>query len=113
MMLAAPIAAQVDVTGTWAMSVSTDQGMTNPTMTLQQEGEAIRGTYSSETLGENRVRGSVSGSEVTISFSADVQGQSIPVTYRGTIDENGAMSGSLDIADGMMTGTFTATRELP
>ena len=48
MLLVAPVAAQVDVTGTWAMSVSTDQGITNPTMTLQQDGEAITGTYSSD-----------------------------------------------------------------
>jgi len=112
-LLAVPVSAQVDVTGTWSMSVSTDQGITNPTMTLQQDGETISGTYSSEALGESSVSGSVSGSDVTISFSADVQGQSIPVTYRGTIDDSGAMAGSLDIADGMLTGTFTAKREAP
>jgi hypothetical protein len=109
-LLALPVAAQVDVTGTWAMSVSTDQGVTSPTMTLEQDGDTISGTYSSEALGENRVRGTVNGSNVTISFAADVQGQSIPVTYRGTIDNGGEMAGSLDIADGMLTGTFTAKR---
>jgi hypothetical protein len=109
-LIAAPATAQVNVTGTWAMSVSTDQGVTSPTMTLEQDGETISGTYSSEALGENRVRGTVNGSDVTISFAANVQGQSIPVMYRGTIDGDGEMAGALDIADGMLTGTFTAKR---
>lgn len=61
-------------------------------------------------LGEADLTGTVSGSQVTISFSANVQGQSFPVVYRGTVDEDGRMSGTIDLADGVLTGTFTASR---
>lgn len=99
-----------DVAGAWTLTVSTDTGITNPRLTLVQDGESLTGHYSSEALGEADITGRVNGSTVTVSFSASLQGQSLPVVYRGTIDAEGKMSGSLDIADGMLGGTFTATR---
>lgn len=106
----APAAAQVDLAGTWMMTVNTDTGVTNPSMTLEQDGSALTGSYSSEALGESDVSGTIDGSDFTISFSASAQGQSIPVVYRGTMNDDGTISGRIDIADGMLTGTFTATR---
>lgn len=106
----APISAQVDASGTWMLEVSTDQGITTPVLTLVQAGDMLTGTYSSEVLGQNEVSGSVNESLITVSFSARLQGESVPVVYRGTIDGHGKMSGTLDIADGMLTGTFTGTR---
>lgn len=101
---------QTDLSGSWQLTVNTDNGVSNPTMTLTQEGSALSGSYSSQALGESDVTGSVDGDKVTISFSASLQGQSVPVVYSGTIGGDGTLSGGLDIADGMLTGTFTATR---
>jgi hypothetical protein len=53
----------------------------------------------------------VEGSNVTISFDADLQGQSAPVIYKGTVDAEGVWSGTLDIAGGMLTGTFKANKK--
>lgn len=109
---ARPVAAQSpDVSGTWALTVTTDQGVTQPTVTFRQEGARLTGEYASEALGRNRVRGSVAGSTVTWSFSAELQGQEIPVRYRGTLQEDGTMTGSIDIAGGMLTGSFTGVHE--
>lgn len=99
-----------DVAGTWTLTVTTDNGVTNPVLTLEQDGETLTGHYSSEALGEEDVTGIVNGSMVTISFTADLGGQMAPVSYRGTIDADGNMSGTMDIADGLLTGDFTATR---
>ena len=111
----APVAAsaQVNVSGTWTLSVSTDNGVTTPSMTLEQNGSALTGHYSSETLGEQEVSGTVDGRSVTISFSARLQGQSIPVVYEGTVGDDGRLTGTIDLADGMLSGTFTATRSSP
>ena len=100
----------VDVTGTWNLEVTTDQGVTRPSFTLTQEGERLSGSYSSEALGEARLRGTVTGSQVRIRFTVNLQGQTIGVAYRGTVDETGVMSGTIDLADGLATGRFTATR---
>ncbi|HZT76899.1 MAG TPA: hypothetical protein VFA27_09590 [Vicinamibacterales bacterium] len=103
--------AKVDVTGKWQMSVQTDAGTTTPTVTLKQEGEKLTGHYSSETLGEADVTGSVKGADVKFSFSANLQGQAVPVAYSGTLDGKDSMKGTLDIAGGMATGTFTAKKQ--
>lgn len=99
-----------DVAGTWILTVTTDQGVTRPSVTLVQDGEALRGDYSSDTLGEHEVSGSVTASEVTWSLTAGTAGRSFPVVYRGTLAEDGTISGTIDIAAGLMTGSFTAVR---
>jgi hypothetical protein len=100
----------VDVSGTWNMEVTTDQGTTTPSMTLEQHGDHLVGRYTSETLGDADVEGSVTGNEVRISFEADLQGQGVPVVYVATVDADGVMSGTIDVAGGLATGTFTARR---
>jgi len=100
----------VDLSGAWALEVETDQGTTRPSWVLTQEGQSLSGTYSSEALGEHRLTGSVDGMNVEISFDAELQGQSIPVLYRGTLGEDGVLRGSIDIAGGMMQGRFSARR---
>ena len=102
---------QTNMTGSWILEVSSDQGITMPELTLVQEGMKLTGHYSSDALGENDITGMVDGGNVTVSFEADLQGQSAPVSYKGTVDEEGVWSGTLDIAGGLLTGTFTAKKE--
>ena len=107
------VQAQADVAGSWVLSVTTDNGVTTPSMTLEQDGSALTGHYSSDALGEQDVTGTVDGNSVTIRFDATLQGQSIGVVYRGTLGDDGRLTGTIDIADGMLTGSFTATRDAP
>lgn len=101
-------AQDVDVSGTWNMTVQSQQGTTNPTVTLQQDGQTLTGRYSSQTLGDADVTGSVDGNEVTFSFTAAMGGQSIPATYTATVEDD-EMSGDLNLA-GQAAASFTATR---
>ena len=110
-MVTAQSSAQTNMSGSWSMEVSTDQGVTMPELTLVQDGMKLTGQYSSYTLGNNNVTGTVDGNNVTISFQADLQGQSAPVVYRGTVDADGVWSGSLDIAGGMLSGTFKGEKK--
>ena len=103
--------ARVDVTGKWQFTVQTDAGTGTPTVTLKQDGEKLTGHYSSETLGEADLTGSVKGNDVKFSFSASLQGQSVPVAYSGTLDGKDSMKGTIDIAGGMASGTFTAKKQ--
>ncbi len=106
-----PSNAQTNMAGSWALEVSTTQGTTTPELTLAQEGMKLTGSYSSGTLGKNEVSGTVDGSNVTISFEANLQGQSAPVVYKGTVDGEGVWSGTIDIAGGLLTGTFKGTKK--
>jgi hypothetical protein len=111
LLIAAPGSAQTaDVAGEWTLTVLSDQGTTNPKMVLEQDGETLSGTYVSDALGEHSVSGSVDGTTIRISFFADLEGQSFAISYRGTLGEDGVITGTLDIADGAMQGSFTASR---
>jgi hypothetical protein len=107
----AEVSAQVNLTGSWTMSVTTDAGgTTTPSLTLQQNGNALTGHYASETLGEADVTGTVEGNQVTINFTVDLQGQEVPVTYAATVGADGTLTGTIDLAGGLATGTFTARK---
>ena len=104
-------AAKIDVTGKWVFTVQTDAGTGTPTVTLKQDGEKLTGHYSSETLGEADLTGTVKGADVKFSFSANLQGQAVPVAYTATVDGKDSMKGTIDIAGGMASGTFTAKKQ--
>ena len=103
--------AKVDLTGTWAFETMTDAGPGAPAVTLKQDSEKLTGHYSSATLGEADLTGNVKGSEFTFSFNAVLQGQAVPVTYKGTIESATALKGTLDVAGGAASGTFTAKKK--
>jgi hypothetical protein len=100
---------KVDVTGKWALDVQTSGGNGTPTVTLKQDGEKVTGHYSSATLGEADVTGTIKGADLTFSFTANVQGTSINVTYTGTVDKD-SMKGSVSLGD-VGEGTFTGKRQ--
>ncbi len=102
--------AQTNLSSAWAFTVETDQGITNPAVTLVQDGMTLTGHYSSEALGENDLTGTVEGMEIKIMFTADLQGMPVDVVYAGTINAEGVISGTLDIGGGLLTGTFTAVK---
>ena len=45
------------MTGDWTLEVSTDNGVTMPELTLEQDGMKLTGHYVSEALGANEVTG--------------------------------------------------------
>ncbi len=109
------VQAQVDMSGTWNLEVESQNGVTNPVLMLEQDGVSLTGHYSSETLGDADVTGSVSGNSVTVDFSAMLEGVGeAPLTYSGSVSDEGVWSGEL-VADvqGQIfpIGTFTATKQ--
>src|SRR5262249_36997426 len=102
--------AKTDISGQWTFEVVTDAGGGTPTVTLKQDGEKLTGHYSSQTLGEADLTGTVKGQDIKFSFSADLQGTALQVTYAGTIESKDSMKGTIDLG-GMAQGTFTAKRQ--
>jgi len=100
----------VDVSGKWVFNVETSAGAGTPTVTLKQDGEKLTGHYSSMTLGEADLTGSVKGREIAFTFTANVLDMQIPVSYTGTIEGKDAMKGKIVIT-GLGDGTFTGKRQ--
>lgn len=117
MALHAPAAhAQVDMSGTWQMEVESEQnGVTNPTLELMQDGTSLTGHYTSTTLGDSDVTGSVEGNTVTVEFMAMLEGLGeAPLSYTGSVSAEGVWSGQLvtDFQGQVFPiATFTATKQ--
>ena len=100
---------KVDVTGKWALQVTTEAGgTTTPSLTLKQDGEKLTGHYSSQALGEADITGTIKGQQIEFGFKADVQGFALQVKYTGTV-EGDSMKGTLSLGE-LGDGTFTAKK---
>ena len=109
--LVMPASAQgVNVTGSWVFDVQTGGGSGQPTVTFKQDGEKLTGHYSSQTLGEADLTGTVKGNAIQFTFNASAQGQQIDVNYAGTVDGN-TMKGTVNMAGGQLTGTFSGKKQ--
>ncbi len=95
--------------GEWALTGETDNGPFMSTVVLEQNGTELTGHYSSEAVGEADVKGSVSGNDFMFSLSADLGGQSLELTYTCTLQDDGTLSGQIDLG-GYGGGTFTGKR---
>ena len=104
----------LDMAGSWTLTVESQNGVTNPTLTLQQSGTSLTGHYSSDTLGEQEVVGDVQGRTATVTFSAVIEGLGeAPLSYSAEVAADGTWSGELTAeVQGQMfpIGTFTATK---
>ncbi len=97
-----------NVTGTWALEVTTDQGTGTPTFVLKQEGDKISGQYKGQ-FGEAPVTGTIKGSDVVFSVDVTVEGTSARITYKGTVDGD-AMKGTVSFGE-LGTAPFKGTRK--
>jgi len=102
--------AKVDVTGAWAFEVQTQAGTGTPQVTFKQDGEKLTGHYSSSLLGEADLAGTVKGQAIEFSMTITVEGNSLSITYSGTVEDNNTMKGKVNFA-GMGEGTFTGKRK--
>lgn len=102
-------AQSVNVAGDWTFSVQTDQGSGTPAISFTQDGETLTGTYAG-TFGSATLKGTVKGSAIEFSFTADAQGQAVDNVYKGTVEKD-TMKGTVAIAGGQLNGTFTASRK--
>ncbi len=102
--------AKIDVTGAWAFEVQTDAGTGTPQVTFKQDGGKLTGHYSSPLLGEAELTGTVKERAIEFSFTVSVEGNSLSVSYTGTVEDNNTMKGKVNLA-GMGEGTFTGKRK--
>lgn len=96
------------VSGTWQLTVETQGGTGNPSVTLKQEGEEITGTYKGR-FGDAPLKGTIKGNEIQFTISINAQGQDLKIEYNGTVDGS-TMKGKVKFGE-MAEGTFTGKKE--
>ena len=96
---AAILTAQSGVAGNWALTVDSPQGTTQSNLRLAPEGDALKGSISSD-MGETPFTGTVKGDQVRFQF--DYPGPSGPITITATATVSGdAIKGEFDYGQGV------------
>ena len=106
-LLAAPAAAQINLTGDWDMTIQSTQGTNTVKVTLTQDGEMVSGRVKSQ-LGELPVTGALTGDDLKIAFTLPIQGQSINIVMTGKV-EGATLAGKVQFGD-FGEGDWTAKR---
>ncbi|MCB1649170.1 MAG: hypothetical protein H7A05_00435 [Pseudomonadales bacterium] len=96
--------ANADVSGNWVFAVDIMGQTGNAQVSMTQKGEAISGHYSGQ-LGNTDFTGSAKGND----FQFVLKGEAGSVTYTGTLQSDGTIKGSVDLA-GMAQGSYTAKK---
>jgi hypothetical protein len=101
---------RVDLTGTWALTVNS-QGQTGASeVTLIQRGDSLIGRYTSQTLGDLEVVGSVKGREFAFAYSAAMNGQPLTVNVKGIVQNPDSLTGTATMGP-LGNATFSAKRQ--
>ena len=103
-----PASQLASLTGAWQLSVESAMGKRTPSVVLQQNGNALTGTYTGQ-FGSAPVTGSVNGHEFTFTFKVSAMMREAVITYVGKAEGN-AISGKVQ-AGGMGEGAFSGVRK--
>ena len=74
-----------NVDGTWEMSSQTPRGTSGQTLTIQQNGNTIKGTLKGQ-RGESPLEGSVTGSKINFTVKRETPNGTFTPEYAGTVD---------------------------
>lgn len=96
--------ASADVSGNWVFAVDIMGQTGNAQVSMSQKGDAITGHYAGQ-LGNTDFTGSAKGND----FQFVLTGEAGSVTYKGTLQSDGTIKGTVDLA-GMAQGTYTAKK---
>jgi imidazolonepropionase-like amidohydrolase len=95
--------------GVWQVTAVTPDGPQTVTLTLSQSGSTVTGTFAHPMFGSSEVKqGQISGTKVTFSVTITVEGQTLDVSFNGTIEGN-KMTGTVAVP-GQGSFEFSGTR---
>jgi hypothetical protein len=74
-----------NVAGTWEMSAQSPRGTFTQTLTVQQDGNTIKGTLKGQ-RGESPLEGSVTGNKINFTVKRETPNGTFTLEYAGTVD---------------------------
>ena len=100
-------AMDVNVAGSWSVTIDYSVGVGHQQLTLQQDGGSIMGKQAGELFSAD-LRGKVQGDHVELRSSMPANGSTINFTFSGTVAGNG-YSGDVNLGE-YGTAKFTAVK---
>jgi hypothetical protein len=107
-LVAVPLAAATDVSGTWTMIATTPRGERTSTLVIVQDGEKLTVTSKSE-RGEATGAGTLTGDAIEWSITRETPMGPMTVVYKGTVAGD-TMSGEATIRDQPMPWKAVRTK---
>jgi hypothetical protein len=99
-------AAAVDLSGRWELSIDLAEGTAQGTLTLAQDGGAVRGTLETQDGRAELQSGTIKENAVAFRASITHGGQPVELAFTGTVEGN-TMSGTARGAAGTVSWTAT------
>jgi hypothetical protein len=102
-----------DISGTWNAQVELEGGGSGaPSFTLKQTAGKLSGTFTNPNLNNHPLTGTETGDSFEFDVTAEVQGVSVRISYKGKLD-GGKLVGTMSrTVNGESTpGKFTATKQ--
>ena len=103
------LAEEINVTGNWTMTITTQRGDRSNEVTFAQEGEKLKVTMKSP-RGDIKGEGTVKGNQIEWTITRDTPRGQFTTTYKGKIQDNNNMSGEAQMGD-FGTATWKAVRQ--
>ena len=89
---------RANVSGTWSLTVESQEGTATPSVKFVQSGEKLSGVYRGR-MGESKLEGTLQGNAIQFTVTLRLQDQSFVTSYSGTVDGD-TMSGRVQFEDG-------------
>ena len=100
--------AQTDVSGSWTLTITSDQGPNDSPLVLEPEEEVLTGTAGAADA-ETPVEGTITDNDITMTYEIDApQVGPMTLSFTGTVDGSN-MKGSVDFG-GFASGSWTAVK---
>ena len=96
------------VAGTYKLTVNTQRGESQSTLTLKEEGGSLSGTYAGQIGSADFSGGTIDGNKVKFDITLNAMGQDLTLNCDATIDGN-EIKGNLNTPMG--GADFTGTKE--
>lgn len=103
------LAEEINVTGNWTMTITTQRGDRSNEVTFTQEGEKLKVTMKSP-RGDVTGEGTVKGNEIEWTITRDTPRGQFTTTYKGKIQDKNNMSGEAQMGD-FGTAAWKAIRQ--
>lgn len=100
------------LTGTWKIHNVIVGNESFQECTFTQADKTLSGTCKSDN-GDIKIAGTVDGKNATWKYESDYNGTPITLTYTGTLDDSGKLSGTVDVAPFNASGDFDAVPVKP
>ena len=113
LLAAAAFAADPIATGTWTLTGDVQGYPINESCVLTQTDAAIAGTCTDSAKVDRVVTGKVTDKGITFSHPSEYQGDPLTLTFAGTLDPTGKLSGTIDVQPLDYQGIFSAIKAAP